>query len=201
MKLYHSPGACSQAPHIVLREIGIEFDPVRVDLRTKTLESGQDYRAINPKGAVPALELDDGQVLTENGVVLQYLADLAPEAGLIPAFGTIERYRLLEWLNYIATELHKGFGPLFNPASSAETRSATLDQIGKKFDYVQERLGQGPFLTGAAFSIADAYLFVILGWTHMHHIDLSRWPELAAYRARIAARPAVKATLRAEGLA
>jgi glutathione S-transferase len=199
MKLYYTPGACSQAPHIVLRELGLDFEPVRVDLRAKKLESGEDYLAINPKGAVPALELDDGELLTENAVVLQYLADRAPDSGLIPPFGTMARYRLLEWLNYTATELHKGFGPLFNPASSEETKEAARALIGRKFDYVQSRLG-GPCLTGDAFTIADAYLFVILGWTHMHRIDLSRWPALADYRQLIARRPAVKAALRAEGL-
>jgi glutathione S-transferase len=200
MKLYHTPGACSQAPHIVLRETGMDFEPVRVDLKAKKLESGEDYLAINPKGAVPALELDDGSVLTENGVVLQYIADRAPAAGLIPPFGSMERYRLLEWLNYIATELHKGFGPLFNPATPEGFRETTRGLIGKKFDYVQARLGGGACLMGEDFTIADAYLFVILGWTHMHHIDLARWPALADYRRQIAQRPAVKAALHAEGL-
>jgi glutathione S-transferase len=200
MKLYYSPGACSQAPHIVLREMGVDFELARVDLKTKKLKTGEDYLAINPKGAVPALELEDGSRLTENGVVLQFLADRAPGKGLIPAFGTMERYRLLEWLNYIATELHKGFGPLFNPASSEETKAAAREQIGKKLDYVEQRLGEGPYLTGVAFTVADAYLFAILGWTRMHHIDLSRWPGLAALRSRIAQRPAVKAALQAEGL-
>jgi glutathione S-transferase len=199
MKLYYTPGACSQAPHIVLREAGMDFELVKVDLAAKRLESGEDYRTINPKGAVPALGLDDGQVLTENGVVLQYVADQAPAAHLIPPFGTMARYRLLEWLNYIATELHKGFGPLFNPATPEEFKAATRELIGKKFDYVQERLGGGPYLMGEDFTIADAYLFVILGWTHMHRIDLSRWPALADYRGRIAQRPAVKAALHAEG--
>jgi glutathione S-transferase len=199
MKLYYSPGACSQAPHIVLREMGVDFELARVDLKTKKLETGEDYLAINPKGAVPALELEDGSRLTENGVVLQFLADRAPGKRLIPAFGTMERYRLLEWLNYIATELHKGFGPLFNPASSEETKAAARALIGKKFDYVEQRLGAGPHLTGTAFTVADAYLFAILGWTHMHHIDLSRWPALAAFRQAVAQRPAVKAALHAEG--
>lgn len=201
MKLYYSPGACSQAPNIVLREAGLDFALVKVDLGTKRLESGEDYRAINPKGSVPALALDDGSLLTENGVVLQYIADRAPEARLIPPFGTLDRYRLLEWLNYIATELHKGFGPLFNPASSEEVRQAAIATLEKKFDYVQQRLGDGPYLTGAGFTIADAYLFVVLRWTRIHHINLSRWPGLAALVDRVADRPAVRAALHAEGIA
>jgi glutathione S-transferase len=201
VKLYYSPGACSQAPNIVLREAGLDFDLAKVDLRAKRLESGENYRTINPKGSVPALELDDGTLLTENAVVLQYIADLAPEARLIPPFGTIDRYRLLEWLNYIATELHKGFGPLFNPATSPEVRQTAIETIEKKFDYVQQRLGDGPYLTGAAFTIADAYLFVVLRWTRIHHINLSRWPGLAALADRIADRPAVRAALHAEGIA
>jgi glutathione S-transferase len=199
MKLYYSPGACSQAPHIILRETGVDFELARVDLKTKRLESGEDYRTINAKGAVPSLALDDGQVLTENGVVLQYIADQAPGSDLIPPFGTMARYRLLEWLNYIATELHKGFGPLFNPATPDGFKDATRELIGKKFDYVQERLGDGPHLAADSFTVADAYLFVILGWTNMHRIDLARWPALAEFRRRIAERPAVKAALHAEG--
>lgn len=201
MKLYLTPGACSQAPHIALREAGLDFEPVKVDLKAKRLETGEDYKAINPKGSVPALALDDGELLTENAVVLQYIADQAPDSGLIPPAGTMARYRLLEWLNYIATELHKGFGPLFNPASPEEVKTATKALIGGKFDYVQERLGAGPYLTGETFTVADAYLFVILGWTRIHHIDLARWPGLADYRKRVTERPAVRAALHAEGFA
>jgi glutathione S-transferase len=201
MKLYYSPGACSQAPHIVLREAGLDFDLAKVDLPTKRLEDGGDYRAVNPKGAVPALELDDGSVLTENAVVLQFVADRAPDAGLIPPFGSMERYRLLEWLNYVSTELHKGFGPMFNPASSDEVREATREALARKFDYVEGRFGDGPYLTGEAFTIADAYLFVVLRWTRITRIDLARWPTLAAFVARIAERPAVQAALHAEGIA
>lgn len=199
MKLYYTPGACSQAPNIVLREAGMAFELARVDLASKTLETGEDYRTVNPKGSVPALLLDDGEVLTENAVVLQYIADRALGSGLIPAFGTFERYRLLEWLNYIATELHKGFGPLFNPATSEEAKAATRELIGKKLDFVEERLGAGPHLTGEPFTVADAYLFAILGWTRMHHIDLERWPGLAAFRRAVMQRPAVKTALHSEG--
>lgn len=200
MKLYYAPGACSQAPHIALREAGLPVELVKVEFPSKRLPSGEDYHAINPKGAVPALQLDDGSVLTENAVLLQYIADRAPKAGLIPPFGTMARYHLLEWLNYIATELHKGFGPLWNPATPEEFKQATRELVGKKFDYVQERLGDGPYLTGDQFTIADDYLFVILGWTGMHRIDLARWPGLTAFRARVAERPAVRAALDAEGL-
>jgi glutathione S-transferase len=201
MKLYYSPGACSQAPHIALREAGLPFDLVKVDLRTKRLESGGDYRAVNPKGSVPALGLDDGSVLTENAVVLQYIADRAPNSGLIPNFGTMERYRLLEWVNYITTELHKASGPLWNPATPEEARQATRDLLAGKYDYVQGRFGSGPHLTGDAFTIADAYLFVVLGWTGIQKIDLARWPKLGAFAARVAERPTVRAALHAEGLA
>lgn len=199
MKLYYFPGACSQAPHIILLETGLPFEAVKVDLRTKRLETGEDYFAINPKGAVPALELDDGSILTENAVVLQYIADLAPDARLILPYGTLARYRVLEWLNYIATELHKGFAPLFHPAG--EPRAHVIEQLSAKFDYVAQRLGAGPWLGGDAFAVADAYLFVILGWARVFHIDLARWPALADFRARMAERPAVRAALHAEGFA
>lgn len=198
MKLYYAPGACSQAPHIILHEIGLPFEAVKVDLRTKRLETGEDYRAINPKGAVPALELDDGAILTENAVVLQYLADQAPQTRLIPPFGTFARYRVLEWLNYIASELHKGFAPLFHP--TGQPRADALASIAAKFDYVEGELGPGPYLTGADFTVADAYLFVILGWAHVFHIDFAPWPALAALRARVGERPAARAALQREGL-
>jgi glutathione S-transferase len=201
MKLYYSPGACSQAPHIALIETGLPFELAKVDLAAKRLESGENYFAINPKGAVPALQLDDGEILTENAVVLQYIADRAPDAALIPPFGTIARYRLLEWLNYIATELHKGFAPLFHPAGSEADKAAARDTLTAKFDYVAAQLGDGPFLTGAAFTIADAYLFVVLRWTRIFHIDLARWPALAAFVARVAERTAVQTALHAEGFA
>jgi glutathione S-transferase len=199
MKLYYAPGACSQAPHIVLLETGLPFDRVRVDLATKRTETGEDYLAIAPKGAVPALELDDGQLLTENAVVLQYIADQAPGWHLIPPYGTIERYRVLEWLNYIATELHKSFAPLFHP--TGEPRAHAMEAIASRFDYVEGRLGPDPFLAGTEFGIADAYLFVVLGWARVFHFDFARWPGLKALRQRIGERPAVRAALHAEGLA
>jgi len=199
MKLYYAPGACSQAPHIVLREAGLPFDLVKVGFPDYRTESGEDYRAINPKGSVPALGLDDGSLLTENAVILQYLADQKPDAGLIPA-GGMERYRLLEWLNFIATELHKGFGPLWNPATPAEFKQVTREQLGKKFDYLQDALRDREWIAGERFTIVDAYAFVVLNWTAMHEIDLSRWPGLTAFSARVAQRPAVRRTLVAEGL-
>ena len=200
MKLYYTPGACSQAPHIVLREIGLQFEPVKVDLAAKKTEGGEDYWAINPKGAVPALGLIDGTVLTENAAILQYVADQAAGTDLLPAPLSSGRYRVLEWLNYIATELHKGFGPLWNPSTPDEQKEATRQLLGKKFDYVQKQLGEGPYLTGDNFTIADAYLFVILNWTRIHGIDLSRWAGLTTFVSTVAARPAVQATLQAEGL-
>jgi len=199
MKLYYAPGACSQAPHIILNETGLPYEKVRVDLETKRTENGADYLAIAPKGAVPALELDDGSLLTENAVVLQYIADQAPGWHLIPPYGTLERYRVLEWLNYIATELHKGFGPLFHP--TGELRAHAMDAIAAKFDYVESQLGLGPWLVGDDFGIADAYLFVILGWARVFHFDFARWPGLKAFRQRVGERPSVRAALHDEGLA
>jgi glutathione S-transferase len=198
MKLYYAVGACSQAPHIILNETGLPYERVRVDLATKLTETGADLLAINPKGAVPVLELDDGEILTENAVILQYIADQAPGWHLIPQFGTMERYRMLEWLNYVATELHKGFAPLFHPVG--EPRQHAMDAIAAKFDYVQGRLGAGPYLGGDEFGVADAYLFVVLGWARVFHFDFGRWPALKAFRERVAARPAVRAALQTEGL-
>src|SRR3954464_14951227 len=187
MKLYFARGACSQAPHIILLETGLAFEKVRVDLETKRTETGADYFAIATKGEVPALELDDGQLLTENAVVLQYIADQAPGWHLIPPYGTMERYRVLEWLNYIATELHKGFAPLFHPGG--ELRAHAMAAIAAKFDYVEAQLGVGPFLAGEMFSVADAYLFVILGWARVFHFDFERWPALKTFRQLVGARP------------
>ena len=199
MKLYYAPGACSQAPHIALREANVAFDLVKTDIRAKKLADGSDYLAINPKGAVPALQLEDGTVLTENAAILQYVGDYAPESGLLPRLGDFDRYRVIEWLNYVATELHKGFGPLWNPSASEDAKEAARELLGKKFDYVQGRLGDGPYLLGERFTLPDAYLFVILNWTKMHGIDLARWPGLTAYQQRVVQRPRVVETLGAEG--
>jgi glutathione S-transferase len=171
---------------------------VRVDLMAKKLEDGGDYLAINPKGAVPALEMDDGEVLTENAVVLQYICDRAGNERLLPA-GGLPRYRVLEWLGYIATELHKGFGPLWSPQTPEELKEVTRGTIAKKFDFVQERLG-GDYLRGRDFTAADPYFFAILRWTDVHGIDLGRWPPLVEYLKRVAARPAVAKTLSSEGI-
>jgi glutathione S-transferase len=200
MKLYYAPGACSQAPHIVAREAGLDIELAKVNFPDKVTDEGEKLTDVNPKGAVPTLRLDDGEVLTENAVILQYLADRAPISELaLPASG-IERYRLLEWLNFVATELHKGFAPLWNPATPDAFKEATREALGKKFDYLQERIGEGPYILGARFSIVDAYAFAVLNWTKIHAIDIARWPGLVAYLQRVAARPAVQETLRAEGL-
>jgi glutathione S-transferase len=200
MKLYYAPAACSQAPHIVAREAGLPIELAKVEFPSKRTADGESLYDVNPKGAVPALKLDSGDVLTENAVILQYLADQAPDSGLGVPAGGIERYRLLEWLNFIATELHKGFGPLWNPATPPEFKQATREALGKKFDYLQEQIGDGPYILGDRFSILDAYAFAVLNWTRIHDIDINRWPGLAAYLQRVAARPAVQETLRAEGL-
>jgi glutathione S-transferase len=200
MKLYYAPAACSQAPHIVAREAGLPIELAHVRFPDKVTDDGEKLTDVNPKGAVPTLRLDDGEVLTENAVILQYLADQARGSELALPAGGIERYRLLEWLNFIATELHKGFGPLWNPATPDSYKEATREALGKKFDYLQEKIGDGPYLLGERFSILDAYAFAVLNWTKIHAIDLGRWPGLSRYLARIADRPAVQETLRAEGL-
>jgi glutathione S-transferase len=200
MKLYYSPGACSLSPHIVLNEAGLAFDAETVDLGAKKTKSGADYKAINPKGAVPALQLDNGQVLTEGSAIVQYLADQKPATKLAPAAGTMERYRLQEWLNYIASEVHKGFSPLFNPKATDEWKQVVKDNLGAKFDYLSKQLQGKDYLMGA-FSVADAYLFTILSWSKNMNIDLAKWPVLAQYMERVGARPAVKATMEAEAKA
>lgn len=196
MKLYFSPGACSLHPHIALREAGLTFDLVRVDLRAHKTEDGRDYYAINPKGYVPALELDDGSLLTEGAVIDQYVADRKPEAKLLPAPGTMDRYRVQEWLNFIASEIHKAFGPLFGSDEAAKDQART--RIGKRFDLVSKALESRSYLVGDAFTVADAYLFNMLRWTGFTGIDLAKWPVLKAYFDRIEERPAVEAALAAE---
>jgi glutathione S-transferase len=202
MKLYYSPGACSQAAHIALYETGLPFETARVDLATKQVESGEDYLAVNAKGAVPALALDDGQILTEGAAVLHYIADQAPAARLLPPLGTLAYYRELEWLNWLASELHKAFSPLFHPSGDPAARARGLADVEAKLAFADAALaGSGLWLTGETFTVADAYLFVILGWTRPFHLDLARWPALAALRRAALARPAVKAALHAEGFA
>lgn len=200
MKLYYAPGVCSLAPHIVVAEAGLDVALERVDLAQHRTEAGEDYYAINPKGSVPALRLDDGELLTENAVVLQYLAAQAPDAGLAPREG-MARWRLLELLNFIATELHKGFGPLFIPGAPEEMRRLALKQLSRKFRILEEKLGDKPYLSGEAFTIADAYAFVPLTWPRRLNVDVGSSPRLDALRDRIAARPAVRRALAEEGLA
>lgn len=200
MKLYYAPGACSLSPHIVLREAGLNFDLVRVDLGTKKTASGDNYLAINPKGYVPALQLDDGQLITEGPAIVQYLADRVPEKRLAPAAGTLERVRLQELLTFIGTELHKSVGALFNPQAPDAWKAAMRDLFSRRLALVAPQLDGRDYLLGDTFSVADAYLFTVLGWTDFLKIDLSPWPVFAAYRARIGARPAVQAAMKAEGL-
>lgn len=200
MKLYYTPGACSMAPHIALREAGLSFDLEKVDLMAKKTETGADFNAVNPKGYVPALQLDNGQILTEVGVLLQYIADQKPGSGLAPAAGTLERYRLMEMLNFISTEVHKNFSPLFNPASTDDAKKAATGNINKRFDYLNAQLGTKQYLLGDSFTVADCYLGTIIGWCQHVKLDLSRWSNMGAYAGRVMSRPAVQATLKAEGL-
>ncbi len=209
MKLYYSPGACSLSPHIALHEAGVIFETEKVDLGSKQTESGADYKAINPKGYVPALKLDDGQVLTEGPAIVQYIADLKPGSKLAPASGTPARYRLQEWLNYITSELHKSVGSLFNSKMPKEWQDQVKEGIAGRFDFLSKQLEGRAFLTGDGFTVADGYLFTvpdgylytILTWTSHLGIDLGKWPILKAYLERVAQRPAVQAALKAEGLA
>ena len=199
MKLYYSPGACSQAAHILLHETGLPHDSEAVDIRAHRTASGGDYLAINPKGAVPALKIGD-EVLTENGAVLQYIGDKAGHETLLPGTG-IDRYRVIEWLAYLGSDVHKSFGPLFNPASSDEVKTGARDAVGKKFDFLEQSLDGQDYLTGPSMTVADPYLFAMLGWTGSLGIDLAKWPNLTALRQRMEERPSVKAAMKAEGLA
>ena len=200
MKLFYAPGACSLSPHIVLLEAGLEGTLVKVDTKTHKTEDGGDYYAVNPKGYVPLLELDDGDRLSEGPAIVQYLADRNPSSKLAPAAGSMERYHLQEWLNFITTELHKQFSPLFQPTTPAEYKEMLKEKIGKRFDWVAEQLKGEDFLMGSTFTVADAYLFTMLTWTKHVGIDLARWPALTAYRARVAARPKVREAMISEGL-
>ncbi len=202
MKLYYSPGACSLSPHIVLREAGADFELDRVDFATRKTAGGIDFNQINPKGYVPVLQLDNGEVLTEGAAIVQYLADQNPKAGLAPQAGTLERARLQEHLNYIAAEVHKGFSPLFSKDLDDAGREAAKKKLGQRLDYVEKLFSDGrSFLLGNAFSVADAYLFVVLSWTKPTGIGLEKWPYLQAFVGRVAGREAVQAALKAEGLA
>ena len=198
MKLYFSPGSCSLSPRIVLSELGLPTDMVKVNLQTKTLDGGGDFRAINPKGYVPVLQLDDGSILTEGPAIVQYLADRKPDAGLAPANGSFARYRLQEWLNFISTELHKQFSPLFNPATPEPVKQAQQERLAMRFGEIVAAMGSAPWLMGDAFTVADAYLYTVLTWAAYVGVDLAPFPALQAYMQRVEARPAVRATLAAE---
>lgn len=198
MKLYYSPGACSLSPHIVLRELDLPFDLVKVDLAAKTTADGEDFKAINPKGYVPVLVTDGGKVLTEGPAIVQYLADRKPEAELAPANGGFERYRLQEWLNFVSSEIHKSFSPLFNPAMPDAGKEIYINKLKQRFAELDVVLAANDYLMGKQFTVADAYLYTILRWSPAFKIDLGEWPALAKYFARVDARPAVKAALEVE---
>lgn len=200
MKLYFAPGACSLSPHIALREAGLEAEYEHVDLKTKKTASGADFLAINPKGQVPTLQLDEGGFLTEGPAVVQYIADRAPGSGLAPAAGSIERYRLMELLNFVSTEIHKGFSPLFKPDTPEAYKAIARNNLAARFEAVARMLQGKPYLTGETFTVADGYLFVMLTWARKMGFDLAKWPALADYFARVAGRPAVREAMRFEGL-
>ncbi len=200
MKLYYSPGACSLSPHIALEESGLSYEAIAAPTKTHKLADGTDYYSINPLGYVPLLVLDDGRQLREGPAIVQYIADQAPDRQLAPANGTFERAKLQEWLNFIGTELHKGFSPLFNPATPAEYKSMVIARLGERLKFTDGLLADRQFVLGDSFSVADGYLFTVTNWAQPLGIDLSPYPNLVAYRARIGARPAVIAAMRAEGL-
>ncbi len=206
MKLFYKKGACSLAPHIVMAELNMVYEVEEVDLKTKTSASG-DYYKINPNGSVPALKMEDGNVLTESAVIMQYLADQKPEAGAIPKFGTTERYRCLEWLNFIATDLHKNFSPLFfagmivqNTEGQAEMKKHYIELLKRKIKIASDRLGNNDYVLGTSFTIADAYLFTVLGWSKFVGVDLSPYANITAYLKRVGERPGVQKAMKEEGM-
>ncbi|MDH3232861.1 MAG: glutathione transferase GstA [Alphaproteobacteria bacterium] len=200
MKLYYDPGSCALSPHIVLCEAGLAHEIEKVDLAAGRTESGADFRAIHPLGCVPVLVLDDGQILTEGGVIVQYLADQVPRVGLIPPVMTMARYRVLEWLSFVSSELHRRYTPLFDSGLGDDYRATVLKRLHHRFDIVETHLSERPYLTGDAFSVADAYCFTILNWAGYVNVDMTPWPVLRDYHARVAARPGVREAMRAEGL-
>ncbi len=200
MKLYYTPGVCSLSPHIVLCEAGYDYDLEKVDLKTKTTESGQNFADINPKSSVPFLELGNGETLTEGSAIVQYLADQKPEAELAPANGTFERVRLQEWLNYISTDMHKTHFPLFFKECGEQAAEVYLKKLKREYDYVSKQLEGKQYIMGDQFTVADAYLFTVVNWSTFLDIDLSPWPVLVEYQARVSARPGVQKALKAEGL-
>ena len=200
MKLFYSPGACSLSPHIVAREAGIKIDLQKVNTKDKSMEGGGDFWKVNGKGYVPTLELESGERLTEGPAIVQYLADQKPESGLAPKNGSIERYRLQEWLNFLTSEVHKQFSPLFKPNTPDDYKPIAKENLANRFNWLNEQLAGKDYLTGKQFTVADAYLFVLLNWTKPTQIDLAKWPNLQAYQKRVAARPKVKEAMQAEGL-
>ena len=200
MKLYFSPGTCSLSPHIALREAGLPFELVRVNIKTHQLADGQDFYAINPKGSVPVLELPNGERLTEGSAIVQFIADQAPQSTLAPANGTWERYRLQEWLNFITSELHKGFSPLFNPRSTDDVKAQARDKLMSRLKWVDEQQEGRAYLMGETFTVADGYLFTVVGWGKLVSVDVSALKALTDFMARTSARSAVQAALKAEGL-
>lgn len=202
MRLYYMPGACSLSPHIVLREAGLPFELDRIDFATRKTERGIDFGTVNPKGMVPTLQLDNGEILTEGAVIVQYVGDQKPGSGLVPPPRSMARYRVQEWLNYVASELHKTFSPLFNPKTPDEFREMVKERLCKQLEHLDRHLAKNPFLAGSTFTAADAYCFTVLRWTASPRVslDIARWPSVKAYFDRIAARPKVQEAMKAEGL-
>jgi glutathione S-transferase len=207
MKLYYSPGACSMASHILLHETGAKHQSDNVDMKTKKTASGEDFNQVNPKSQVPTLKTNDGQILTESAVVLQYISEQHPEKNLLPKWGTWERFKANEWLNYVATEIHKGMGILFavdrmvaHPQGKEELRKSSVEAMGKKFDYLSKHLKENQFMLGQQFSAVDAYLFTILNWHGFLKVDMTKWPTLMGYMEKVKSRPSVQAAMKAEGL-
>jgi glutathione S-transferase len=200
MKLYYLAGACSLASYIALNEAGLKFEAVAIDRKSRKTADGEELIRLNPKGYVPILRLDNGEILTENVAVLQYIADRNPASKLAPAFGTMERYRLMEWLSFINSEIHKNFGPLFYPTATEDVKKFARDNLTKRLGWLEGALGSKNFLMGDTFTVADAYLFVVLGWSSHAGIDLGQWPNLKRFHERVGARPSVTAALRGEGL-
>ncbi|HWG80472.1 MAG TPA: glutathione transferase GstA, partial [Stellaceae bacterium] len=199
VKLYFSPGACSLSPHIVLRESGLPFELEQVNLQAKKLKSGGDFLEVNPKGQVPVLRLDSGEILTEGPAIVQYIADQKPESGLAPKAGTIQRYHVQEWLNFITSELHKSFTPLFRPNTPEEYAKISKENLANRFSFLDKELGKRQYLMGDKFTVPDAYAFTVVGWSKYKDIDLARWPNLKGYMDRVGARPKVQEAMKAEG--
>ena len=200
MKLYYAPGVCSLSPHIVLEEAGLKYSLVKTDIRAKTVEGGNDYKKTNPLGYVPALELDDGTILTEGPAIVQYIADKVPDKKLAPANGSLERYKMQSWLNFVSSEMHKGFSPLFNPAMPEEGKKIARERLHARLEHLEKHMASHDYLMGKMFSLPDAYLFTVLRWTVPTKVDLAPFPHLQAFMKRMEARPAVKAAMQAEGL-